>query len=290
MKTIFALGFFDGVHIGHQALLTACHHLAQRRGYEAGVVTFSSHPDTLVLGKTPLLINTVEDRQYLLMGHKISQIKVLPFDAALMNMCWQDFLAQLMEAGAAGFVCGHDFRFGYLGQGNARLLAEFCLQHALDYAVVPAQTLDGVVVSSTYIRKLLEDGEMEQAVRFLGHPHVLRGKVVSGQQLGRTIGVPTANLILPEGTVIPRFGVYACKAVVEGKEYLAVTNIGTRPTVKGQGITLEAWLLDFEGDLYGKYMTVCAYAFLRPEQKFDCLEQLQAQIQKDAQKVREFFV
>ena len=289
MKTVFALGFFDGVHIGHQALLTACHHLAQQHGYEAGVVTFSSHPDTLVLGKTPLLINTVEDRQYLLLGHKISQIKVLPFDAALMNMSWQDFLAQLMEAGAAGFVCGHDFRFGSRGQGNAQLLADFCLQHALAYAVVPAQKVGGVVVSSTHIRKLLADGQMEAAVDFLGHPHVLSGTVVSGRQLGRTIGVPTANLHLPADVVVPKFGVYACKAIVDGREYLAVTNIGMRPTVGGHHVTVEAWLLDFEGDLYGKELTLLFYAFLRPEQKFGSLEALQTQIQTDAQKTKDFF-
>ena len=212
-----------------------------------------------------------------------------PFDKALMNMPWQDFLAQLMEEGAAGFVCGEDFRFGYRGQGNARLLADFCRERELPFAVVPAQRMDGIEVSSTHIRKLLEIGEMEQAVRFLGHPHFLDGTVVAGQQLGRTIGVPTANLHLPEGVVVPRFGVYACKAIAEGKEYLAVTNIGTRPTVQGQGITVEAWLLDFEGDLYGESLTLLFYAFLRPEEKFSCLEQLQTRIQKDARQVREFF-
>ena len=289
MKTVFALGVFDGVHLGHQMLLTACAHLAQRSGCAAGVVTFSEHPDTLVLGETPLLINTVAQRQRLLMGYGISQIKVLPFDKNLMNMPWQDFLAQLMEEGAAGFVCGEDFRFGYRGQGNARLLADFCRERELPFAVVPAQRMDGIEVSSTHIRKLLEIGEMEQAVRFLGHPHFLDGTVVAGQQLGRTIGVPTANLHLPEGVVVPRFGVYACKAIAQGKEYLAVTNIGTRPTVQGQGITVEAWLLDFEGDLYGKSLTLLFYAFLRPEEKFSCLEQLQTRIQKDARQVREFF-
>lgn len=289
MKIIYALGVFDGVHLGHRALLTACAHLAKQHGYEAGVVTFSEHPDTLVLGKTPPLINTVAQRQRILKGYGISQIRVLPFDKNLMNMSWQDFLLQMMGENAGGFVCGDDFRFGFRGQGNAQLLGEFCRQQSIPVAVVPAQKVDGVEVSSTHIRQFLENGDMEQAVRFLGHPHLVDGQVIAGRQLGRTIGVPTANLCLPEGIVVPKFGVYACKAIVDGREYLAVTNIGTRPTVEGQGVTVESWLLDFSGELYGKPLTLLLYTFLRPEEKFSCLEQLQAQIQKDALQVRKYF-
>ena len=130
---------------------------------------------------------------------------------------------------------------------------------------------------------------MAEAVSFLGHPHVIAGTVVEGKQLGRTIGIPTANLLLPEGVVCPRFGVYACKASVDGKEYLAVTNVGVRPTVSGSGITVEPWLLDYEGDLYGKTLTLEFYAFLRPEQKFDSLEALQAEIRKNGAQTRKFF-
>ena len=130
---------------------------------------------------------------------------------------------------------------------------------------------------------------MDEAVDFLGHPHILTGTVVSGRQLGRTIGVPTANLHLPADVVVPKFGVYACKAIVDGREYLAVTNIGMRPTVGGHHVTVEAWLLDFAGDLYGKELTLLFYAFLRPEQKFGSLEALQTQIQTDAKKTKDFF-
>ena len=286
MNTVYALGFFDGVHLGHQALLTACKHLSQQHGYEAGVVTFRSHPDALVLGKTPALINTIHQRQLQLLGYGISDIKVLPFDEKLMNMPWQDFLLGLVKEGAAGFVCGEDFRFGYRGEGDSHLLGEFCKERGLCYAVVPAQSLDGIIVSSTYIRQLLQTGEMEQATRFLGHPYALSGKVISGRKLGRTIGVPTANLPLPEELAVPKFGVYACKAVVDGREYPAVTNIGTRPTVSGHHATVEAWLLDFDGDLYGKEMTLLFYAFLRSEQKFDSLEELKAQIAEDIAQTR----
>ena len=146
---------------------------------------------------------------------------------------------------AAGFVCGHDFRFGYRGQGNAALLQQVCREAGIPCIVVPEQTLGGVTVSSTHIRSLMEAGEMEQAVRFLGHPHILTGKVVSGRRLGRTIGIPTANVLIPEGIVALKRGVYAGKCLVEGAIYPAVTNIGSRPTVDGHQVRAESWLLDF---------------------------------------------
>ena len=287
-RTIYVLGFFDGVHLGHQALLQACRHLAQRSGCIPGAVTFTAHPETLVQGKAPLLINSIQDRSRLLCGHGMAQIVPLPFDAALRSMPWRDFLEMLQkEQGAAGFVCGDDFRFGYRGEGNAQFLGDYCRENGLPWAVVPAQSCDGVRISSTHIRTLLSEGNMEEAVRFLGHPHVLSGTVVKGRQLGRTIGIPTANLALPEGVICPKRGVYACTAVAEGQRYLAVTNIGTRPTVGGHHITVEPWLLDFAGDLYGKQLMLHFHAFLRPEQKFDSLEQLQAEIRQNADQTRE---
>ena len=289
MNTIFALGFFDGVHLGHQALLTACKHLAERKGCNAGAVTFASHPDAVVTGKTPPLINTVEERQRLLMGFGIRDVLVLPFDEKLRSMLWRDFLEDLIQKGAAGFVCGEDFRFGFRGEGNAEALADFCRERGLLWAVVPEQCQNGVRISSSHIRSLLEEGQMEQAVRFLGHPHILTGAVVSGRKLGRTLGIPTANLLIPEGVVQLRHGVYACKAIAEGKEYLAVTNIGSRPTVGGHRVTVEPWLMDFDGDLYGKEITLCFHAFLRPERKFDSLEELKVEIQKNAAQTRKIF-
>ena len=147
---------------------------------------------------------------------------------------------------------------------------------------VVEQTSRGEKISSTRIRTLLEQGDLDGANRLLGHPHILSGKVIRGQQLGRTIGIPTANLQLPDELVKPAFGVYACRAWVNGNHYVAVTNIGTRPTVDGQGVTVEPWILDFDGDLYGKEITLEFHKFLRPEQKFADLDELKAQIQKDA--------
>ena len=288
-KRIFALGFFDGVHLGHQALLAACRKLANELGCAAAAVTFDTHPLTLVRGLAPGLLNTPEDRCRLLEQFGMDAVHTLPFNREMMNMPWRAFVETLLSMGAAGFVCGHDFRFGHRGEGNAANLQDFCLERNLPCIIVPEQQVDGHRVSSTRIREKIENGEMEGAVKLLGHPHILTGTVTRGQQLGRTLGIPTANLMLCEGLAVPCFGVYACRCCVGGKYYLAVTNIGTRPTVAGSGITVEPWILDYEGDLYGQEITLEFHRFLRPERKFDSLEALRQEILHNAAETRAFF-
>ena len=290
-KTIYALGYFDGVHLGHQALLAACRRLAAENGCGAGVVTFTSHPDTLVLGKTPALINTPADRKKLLLERfSMDTVVELPFDEAMQHMPWQDFIRLLLEEHqAAGLVCGQDFRFGDRGAGNAALLEKACWELGIPCAVIDEQKLDGITVSSTHIRTLLEHGDLETAAEFLGHRHILTGTVVPGRHLGRSLGTPTANLVLPKGVLVPKFGVYICRCTVGGVSYPAVTNVGTRPTVAGTNVTVEPWILDFDGDLYGRELTLEFYKFLRPERKFPSLEELRAEIQKNAAETRKFF-
>ena len=203
-----------------------------------------------------------------------------------MSTKWRIFLENLLAEGASGFVCGDDFRFGHQGQGDCEKLKMFCRERGLPCHIVPEQMLEGIRISSTHIRRLIENGDMEEAAKFLGHPHVISGEVVSGRKIGRTIGVPTANILIPEGVVTPKLGVYACTCVLDGKAYPAVTNIGSRPTVDGQGVTVEPWILDFVGDLYGKEITLEFYKFLRPEEKFTSLEELKAQIQQDAEETK----
>ncbi len=283
---IYALGFFDGVHLGHQALLDAVKSLALPG--MRGVVTFLDHPDTLVLGQTPGLINTPEDRELLLKHYGMDRIVALPFDEKTRSTPWRAFLEDLRQNyGAAGFVCGEDFRFGAKGAGNAALLARVCREAGLPFAVVPEQTVDGCRVSSTRIRELLAEGKMEQADVCMGHPYILTGTVIHGHQLGRTLGIPTANLAFPKGLATPKFGVYGCTTYIDGKTYLAVTNLGTRPTVEGRHITVEPWILDYEGDLYGRTVTLEFHCFLRPERKFSSLEELKTTILGNAQELRD---
>ena len=187
----------------------------------------------------------------------------------------------LIADGAVGFVCGYDFRFGRNGEGTAQKLAAFAEERGLPCCIVEEQVMDGEKISSTRIRALLEKGDLENAIHLLGHMHMLSGTVISGQKLGRTIGVPTANLELPKELVKPAFGVYACRVSVDGKHYIAVTNIGTRPTVDGQGVTIEPWILDFDGDLYGKDVRVYLIDFMREEIAFSSPDELKMQINID---------
>jgi len=289
MKKIFALGFFDGVHLGHQALLAQCRRIAGEVGAAPCAITFDRHPQSLFAKETPKLISTVRDRQWLLRKYGIGPVFIYPVTSEIMSTPWEGFLEELLSGDGAGFVCGSDFRFGCRGEGTAEKLKAFCAERQLPCAVVEQQLLDGIRISSTHIRALLEAGDMEEAARFLGHGHILSGTVVSGRKLGRTVGVPTANLELPEETVALPRGVYACKAFVGDGEHLAVTNIGSRPTVGGHRVTVESWLLDFSGDLYGTEMTLEFHAFLRPERKFGSLEELSLEIRKNAEDTRKFF-
>ena len=287
-KRIFALGFFDGVHLGHQELLTQCVRLAEQRNCEAAAITFDRHPQSLFLNTPPMLISTLPARLELLKRYGIEYIETFPVTKETMATPWQEFLELLVRRGAAGFVCGRDFRFGHRGQGNSGNLQAFCEARGMPCIIVEEQALDGIRISSTYIRRQIEEGDMATAVRFLGHPYVLTGTVVPGKQLGRRLGIPTANLRLPEEAAVPKFGVYACRCIIDDEAYPAVTNVGTRPTVEGRGITVEPWILDYSGALYGRDITLEFYRFLRREQKFPDLDALKTQIREDAEMTREY--
>lgn len=288
-EKVIALGFFDGVHLGHQALLRRCREEANSRGCTAAALTFDRHPDDLVFGGQMRLLNTAQDRRCFLQTlGGMDEVLTLHFDKTMMSMPWEDFVTDVLIGAyhACHVVCGHDFRFGDRGKGTAALLKARCEELGLGCDVIAPVQRDGMTVSSTYIRTLLEAGDMERAVRFLGHGHILSGEVVHGRQIGRTIGVPTANLCMPEELLCPRRGVYAGLARWEGNARPAVINIGIRPTVEGTNVNAEAWLLDFDGDLYGKTLQLSFFRFLRPEKKFGNLEELKAAILANAAETR----
>lgn len=283
---IYALGFFDGVHLGHQQLLKECCRLANENGCSTAAITFDRHPKSLFTATPTVLISTIPDRKLLMERYGIESVRVLPVINEIMTLPWQEFIQILLDDGAVGFVCGDDFHFGHRGEGSAEKLQQLCREKNLPCTVVPEQALGSIRISSTYIRRQIETGDMATAVKFLGHPYTLTGTVVHGQKLGRTLGIPTANLHLPAGLAIPKFGVYACSILIDGIRYPAVTNIGTRPTVSGEGITVEPWILDYSGNLYGREITIEFFKFLRPEQKFPSLKALQAEIHRNAEETR----
>ena len=288
-RMIIALGFFDGVHLGHQALLWECCGLARRENCAAGAITFDRHPQSLFMANPPELLTTARDRKNLLRQYGIGPVYEFPVVPETMSMPWEEFLEELLKYGGAGFVCGSDFRFGHKGQGNGEKLAWFCQERGLPCVIVPEQTMDGIRISSTHIRFLLALGHMKTVTKFLGHPHILSGEVVAGRRLGNQLGFPTANVEIPAGVACPRHGVYACKVWVEGECYTAVTNVGSRPTVEGHQVRTESWILDFAGDLYGKTVTLEFHYFLRPEKRFDSLEKLTEAVRADAARTRNYF-
>lgn len=290
---VIALGFFDGVHLGHAALLRRVGTLAQARGAIPAALTFDRLTTKTADGSPVPLLTGQADRVWLMESlYGIREVEVLPFDRALMELPWDRFISEILVGRfhAVHVVAGHDYHFGHLGQGDPQKLAAKCAELGVGCDIIGRVELDGLTVSSTYIRTLIAAGDMERARHFLGHPHVLTGTVIHGNEVGRSIGIPTANLRVPEGIVTPAFGVYAALAVTEDGAFPAVTNVGVRPTLHdGRGVTVEPWLLDYAGDLYGKPLRVEFFHRLREERKFASLDELRGEILRNARQTREYF-
>ena len=293
IKRAIALGFFDGVHIGHGALLEKTKERAAQSGASPAVLSFDVHPDNLVFGRETPLINSAEDRTDVIRRiYGIDDVVFLHFNRALMEMPWREFIENIISQLNVGWiVVGHDFCFGYKGEGTARRLKDYCLAHDLGCDIIPPVMLDGRVVSSTYIRSLIAQGDMEQARRYLGHPYFLTNTVCSGYHLGTKMGTPTTNIFFPQGVLVPRHGVYVTRVVLQdGRSYAAATNVGVRPTVSNSTrANVESHILDFSGNLYGQKARVEFYSFIRPEMKFDDVQILSSHIKHDSETAKNYF-
>ena len=292
-KRAMALGFFDGVHIGHAALLDKTKQRAAEIDAMPSVLTFDVHPDTLVFNAEVPLINSAIGRKDIINRcFGIDNVVFIHFNQKVMHMDWREFIDELInELDIAWLVVGHDFCFGYKGLGTAPRLKEYCAEKGIGCDIIEPVCRDGIVVSSTEIRKLIQSGEIEKANEYLGHPHMLSDTVRSGYHLGTKMGTPTINMKIPEGVIIPRHGVYAAKAILDdGSEHISVTNVGVRPTVSDAGaVSVESFILDFDGNLYDKQARVEFFSFLRDERKFDDISSLGEQIKCDAEKARAYF-
>lgn len=287
-----ALGFFDGVHTGHSKLLIRTAEAASERGLTPCVFTFDRHPINEITGHPLPLLNTVDDRSYIINKYYgISEVIVAHFDSALMHLPWRSFIRDMMADmyQAKYLVAGWDYRFGYKGEGNPKLLCAEAAALGIGCDIIPEVTLDGITVSSTYIRKLVSEGEMEKAARFLGHPHILSGVVTHGMRLGRTLGIPTINITLPPEIAQPLNGVYASRVIVDdnGLSFPGVTNIGVKPTVTDSGeVVVETHIIGFSGDLYGKLVRLELLKFMRPETRFTDVDGLKNQVLRDIEKAK----
>ena len=291
-KKVIALGFFDGVHIGHGALLRATVERARELNALPAAFTFDRAPKEFVTGVSVPLLTSVSERAALIRGqYGIERTIVAAFDRAMMTRSARDFLEGLLvgQYRAVHLIAGHDYRFGYRNEGTPELLRAWCAEHGVGCDIIPKVELRGVTVSSTHIRALVEDGDMESAAAFLGHPYALTGTVRHGRHLGTEELFPTVNLVPEPWRVLPRFGVYAVRvALPDGSAGAGVTNVGVRPTVADDGrVTVETHLVGFDGDLYGKDIRVEFLRYLRPERRFGSVTELHRQIEQDIAMAKE---
>jgi riboflavin kinase / FMN adenylyltransferase len=317
--TAVALGKFDGVHRGHKRVIQPVLHAdgqrsaiddnqqLQNKDYAySTVVTFNPHPQEFFTGQPRALLTPVDEKVQQLRSLGVQQLVLLPFDKELSALTPEEFVKKILvqQLQCQRISIGADFRFGSQRSGTAKDLQLIAAKYHIPVAIVPLQTHAGefctdsntvniasteeLPISTSLIRQNLESGDIEVANQLLGRPYTLIGEVVKGQQLGRTIGFPTANLQLPLNKFVPCYGVYAVRVFIEASASdvanfygLGVMNIGDRPTVNGTQCTIEVHLFDWAGDLYGKKLSVQLVKFLRPEQKFPSLDALKTQIQLD---------
>jgi riboflavin kinase/FMN adenylyltransferase len=288
-----ALGFFDGVHLGHKALMDRAVMRARQIGGTSAVFSFDRHPASVLTGQNvPLLTADADRREELCRLGGVDEVILGRFDHAMQQMDWRDFIHKLLigKYNARYIISGHNNRFGYRGLGTPEGMAEECYKAGIGYDCIADVKVDGVVVSSTYIRGLIAAGEMERAAKFLGHPYTITGTVVHGRAVGRKLGVPTVNLRIPPEIAMPPFGIYATRVRVGDKSYLAATNIGVRPTfADSDEPTIEPHLLDFTGDLYGRVISVELHRFLREEKRFESPDALKEAIEADIAHTRAYF-
>jgi riboflavin kinase/FMN adenylyltransferase len=287
-QVVVALGNFDGVHLGHQEVLRRAVEEGRRRSMKVVAATFHPHPRAVLgAGDPPKLLTPLALRSEMLLAHGADEVWVIPFDAALSRKTPEQFVRDVLirEGGAGVVVVGENFRFGHKAAGEFRDLLRIMREAGGTAVGVQVHGMDGGI-SSTCIRALISGGEVTEAAGLLGRPYVLRGEVVVGDERGRSIGFPTANVMPDTDAVIPARGVYAGFVRFGEEEYAACTNVGVAPTFGRTESRVEAYLLDFEGDLYGRVVDVGFVKRIREERRFSGVDELIGQIRRDVEEAR----
>ncbi len=289
-RAVVTIGSFDGMHLGHQQIIQQLKAEAAAIGGESIIISFYPHPRS-VISQNPdniKLLGTLEEKTKLLAATGIDHLVIVPFDQAFASQSAEGYISDFLVANfhPHTVIIGYDHKFGYNRSGNFQLLQSFGQQLGFEVKEIPEHLLHQIGVSSTKIRQAISNSHIETANQFLGYPYFFEGRVVLGNQLGRTIGYPTANLVLVDSEkLLPGNGVYAVKVIVKQREPAQILNgmmnIGVRPTVDGINRVIEVNLFDFEGDIYGKTLEVRVLHFLRSEQKFNGLDALKNQLALD---------
>jgi riboflavin kinase/FMN adenylyltransferase len=284
-KTILTLGTFDGVHIGHKKILERITQNTENGKYESLVLTFFPHPRMVLQEKSEIkLLNTISEKTKLLEQTGIENLVIHPFNESFSRLTAEEFVHTILvdQFHIHKIIIGHDHRFGRNRTANIDDLIAFGKEYGFEVEQISAQEIQDVSVSSTKIRKALDEGNIALANDYLGYSYFLTGEVVKGKQLGRTIGFPTANInIEEEYKKIPKNGVYVVRTFINEKEVFGMMNIGFNPTVNGEKKTIEVNLFDFDSDIYGHKIEVSLLEYLREEQKFGSVELLKEQLNQD---------
>lgn len=289
-RSVVTLGKFDGLHRGHDKLITRTLEFG-KKGYDTVVFTFDVSPLVKLGTRITRTLLTNEERKVLLERKRIDCLIECPFVSELIQMEPEDFIREVLavQLRAAYVIVGPDFHFGYKRKGTPELLKKLGHRYGFEVEILDKEMDEEREISSTWIRETLREGRIEKVNHLLGYPYFVKGKVVHGRQLGRTWGLPTINQIPANGKLLPPFGVYASKTYINGEEFYGISNIGVKPTVEVPFAGVETYLFECNENLYGKEAWVEFYHFMRPECKFDSVEELREQIQRDAQAGRNYF-
>ncbi len=290
-ELVLTIGSFDGLHLGHQRIIGEVVRAARDAGGTAALMSMRPHPREFFSPENaPNILLADAKKEALLAEAGIDVLFVLPFNAEVARMTPRDFVEQVVvgRCHTRKLIVGHDFCFGRDAQGDYEFLREVAPEFGFEVRQVPQLVLYGERVSSTLIREYILQGELDQVERFLGRKYSITGEIIHGRGVGLKLGFPTAN-IAPHHNAVPAHGVYVAEALFEGQRHQAAVNIGVAPTVRNEDIVVEAFLLDFEGQIAGKTIEVVFHKRLRPEKKFGSFEELSAAIAKDVEEVRRYF-
>lgn len=283
VKTFVALGSFDGLHIGHRKLIEKTVRLSKENYAESMVITFKNHPLSIINPKiAPKLLISNEKKKIILKNMNVDILNLIPFDEKFMKVSPEDFIYKIISLyNVSGVIVGFNYRFGYKNMGDVELLKALSRRMGFKLFVIDPVSYNGKIASSSYVRNLIESGEIETANNILTRSYSLSGEVIHGRQIGRTLNFPTANLGCDNKFLIPKGGVYYTNVKVNNGFYKGITNIGVNPTVNGRKLSIETNLLDFDDDIYGKDMTLYFISRIRSEKKFESVKGLEKQLQKD---------
>ncbi len=286
-----ALGNFDGVHKGHQQLISKAVERAEVLGIKSAVFSFSNHPKNLIPGQKPVMNIIYQDEKAALIEELgVDYLFNIEFTEKIKNTSPVDFIEKLLVGrfNAKEIFCGFNYRFGYKAAGNTELLHREGQKMGFVCNEIEPVTIDGEVVSSTLIRALIMSGEVDECAKYLGRNYEIGGEVVVGNKLGRTIGFPTSNITIDENMVTPPNGVYITNCIYNGTKYPSITNVGVKPTVGEYKKNMETHIFNFNKELYGKHIKIEFLQMTRDEVKFDSVEELSAQIAKDCKEAKEY--